>query len=329
MSEKITRHIEHTVADGQKPERIDKYLTRILPSKSRAYIQSLIESENILVDQKVIKASHKVAPQQSISIYLKQRPPIDVVPEKIKIDIIFEDEHILVVNKPAGRVVHPAPGNYTGTLVNGLLYGPLSGAFGKSDNLRPGIVHRLDKETSGLLVLAKNDEIHAALAKQFSQKTAFRNYQAIIWGQPQKAELTVSTFIKRDSRDRKKMAAHESAGKWAVTHMRTPKQYRLATHVQLQLETGRTHQIRVHMAHIGHPVLGDPAYGGRRQAMSGYNQGDTARAISYLKIMQRQALHAYQLTLTHPISQQTIHFEAPLPPDFVQLLDMFESELQH
>ena len=174
MSEKITKYIEHIVAEGQSPVRIDKYLTRLLPQKSRAYIQSLITSEHILVNGRPVKASHKVSPAEQIDIFLQQRPPIDVRPEKMALDIVYEDEALLVVNKPAGMVVHPGPGHAGGTLVNGLLYGPLSGAFESPENLRPGIVHRLDKETSGLLVVAKNDEIHAALAKQFSQKTAFR-----------------------------------------------------------------------------------------------------------------------------------------------------------
>ncbi|MFQ5629480.1 MAG: RluA family pseudouridine synthase, partial [bacterium] len=327
MPEKITKHIEFTVADAQAPERIDKYLANLLPNKSRAYIQSLIESNHILVNGSAVKASHKVSPGEHIDVYLQQRPPIDVVAEKMHLDIIYEDDALLIVNKPAGMVVHPAPGHYTGTLVNGLLAGPLSNVTDLEDNLRPGIVHRLDKDTSGLLVVAKNDEVHAALARQFSQKTAYRSYQAIIWGQPKKNQQTISTFLIRDPKNRRKIKASVNDGKWAVTHLKAIERFRLVSHIELRLETGRTHQIRVHTSHIGHPVVGDPVYGGRRQAITSLGQGDTARAVDYLRIMKRQALHAYQLAFVHPELKKELTFQAPLPEDFVQLLDEAKSEL--
>jgi 23S rRNA pseudouridine1911/1915/1917 synthase len=326
-SKKITKHIELQVADGQTPERLDKYLTNHLPHKSRAYIQSLIEASHILVNGKSVKSSFKVSPAEHIDIYLQPRPPIDVIPEKIPLDIVYEDDAILVVNKPAGMVVHPAPGHYSGTLVNGLLAGPLSNITDFGENLRPGIVHRLDQDTSGLLVVAKNDETHAALARQFAHKTAHRNYQAVLWGCPKKDTQVISTFLSRDPKDRRKIKASEKDGKWAVTHLKVVARYRLVSLVTCHLETGRTHQIRVHTAHIGHPVVGDPVSGGRRQAINGLGQDDTARAVEYLKVMKRQALHAYRLELIHPASKKNISFEAPLPEDFVALLAFLQAEL--
>lgn len=328
MSEKVTKHIELKVSEGQSSERIDKYLANLLPNKSRAYIQSLVESKNILVNGKSIKSSYKVSPSEHIDIYLQQRPPIDLIPEKIPLNIIYEDSVILVVNKPPGMVVHPGPGHYSGTLVNGLLAGPLSNITDWGENIRPGIVHRLDKDTSGLLVVAKNDEAHAALARQFAQKTAHRNYQAIIWGLPKKDVQVINSYLTRDSRDRRKIKASEHAGKWAVTHLKVIARYQLVSLVECHLETGRTHQIRVHVSHIGHPVVGDPDYGGRRQAINGLGQGDTARAVEYLKIMKRQALHAYRLELIHPTLNKNISFEAPLPEDFVNLLEEVQSDVK-
>lgn len=326
MPERVTKYLSFLVPPGQQPERIDKYLANHLPNKSRAYIQSLIETENVLVHGKAVKASHKVLPGEVIDVYLQQRPPIDVIPENIPLDIVYEDDALLVVNKPPGMVVHPAPGHYTGTLVNGLLFGPLAHVGDVLGNLRPGIVHRLDKETSGLIVVAKNDETHAALARQFSRKTARRHYQAIVWGHPTPQQRTIESYLIRDPRDRRRIKVSNAEGKWAVTHLQVVEQFKLTSLLSLQLETGRTHQIRVHLSHIGHPVVGDPVYGGRRQAITGLSQGDTARGVAYLQVMKRQALHAAELEFVHPVRQTVVRFEAPAPSDFEALLEMLRAE---
>jgi 23S rRNA pseudouridine1911/1915/1917 synthase len=237
-----------------------------------------------------------------------------VAPEKIPLDIFFEDEHLLVVNKPAGMVVHPASGVYTGTLVNALLYHcrELSGINGST---RAGIVHRLDKDTTGLLMVAKTDEAHRALADQLAKRTVRREYRAIVWGQFPTVKGSVDSPIGRHRVDRKKMAVQLIDGRKAVTHYRVEKEFGVCSYLSLKLETGRTHQIRVHLAHLGHPVLGDPKYGGRRKKLTSLRQAARTIGQELLKVMPRQALHAKVLGFKHPLTGTIMQFEADLPED--------------
>ncbi len=327
MENPESQQFEFAVPQNQKLERLDKYLVARFPQKSRAYLQSLINSDDVQINGRSAKASHKVSPGEKITLVLRERPPIEAQPEKIPLDIIFEDEDILVVNKAAGMVVHPAYMNTTGTLVNALLYHCQNALSQSNGPHRPGIVHRLDKDTSGLLVVAKNDEAHAALAEQFKQKTAFRRYQAVVWGDIAEDSGTISTFLKRNPGDRRKMMiTDDEEGKWAVTHFEVSQKFRMTTHLFLNLETGRTHQIRVHLAHIGLPVLGDPAYGGRKSGLTGLNKSATLAGMEYLKMMPRQALHAFELKLIHPKQKVELSFQAPLPEDFEKLLAFLQAE---
>ncbi|MDQ7051556.1 MAG: RluA family pseudouridine synthase [candidate division KSB1 bacterium] len=320
MTEEIKKHLQIKIPRHQSPQRIDKYLAQHLPDISRAYIQYLIQTQSILVNGKPVKPSHKVVPSERIDVYLTSKPGPEVLPEDIPLDIVYEDEALLVVNKPAGMVVHPAFANYTGTLVNALLYHYQQNLSSLGGSDRPGIVHRLDKDTSGLMVVAKNDKVHAELARQFSEKTASRKYLAVVWGKLPHREQTVSNYLARSPKNRLKMTVVQEGGKWAVTHIRVIEQFSLAALVEARLETGRTHQIRVHMAYIGHPVLGDPIYGGRRHAITGLSQDKTAFAVQLLRFMPRQALHAYELQLIHPLQGKDMIFEAPLPEDMQKLL---------
>ncbi len=321
------KQLEIVVPKNQAPERIDKYLTHFLPDSSRSYIQILIQSENVLVNGHPVKPSHKILPEERILVKLKNRPKTEIVPEDIPLDIVYEDEDLLVVNKPAGMVVHPAFANYSGTLVNALLHHYQKELSTLGGEYRPGIVHRLDKDTSGLLVVAKNDHIHAALAKQFSEKQAGRRYIAVVWGRLPHDHQTIQTYLARSQKDRRKMVVVQEPGKWAVTHIKVLERFSLATLIEANLETGRTHQIRVHMAYIGHPILGDATYGGRRHAITGLSHEKTAKAIALLKMMPRQALHAFELRFFHPSLQKEMSFTSPLPEDIQRLVEKLR-ELQ-
>ncbi len=281
--------------------RLDVYLASQVPELTRSRIQKLVEEGQIHVNGAVKKANYRVNLGDVITLTLPEPEEIPLEPENIPLDVVYEDGDIIVINKPRGMVVHPAAGNYTGTLVQALLYhcGDLSGIGGAA---RPGIVHRIDKDTTGLLVVAKNDMAHQNLAGQIQRKEAGRIYLALVEGRmdlPGKVEAPIG----RDPRDRKRMAV-VSTGRNAVTRYRPKEQYRDETLLEVKLETGRTHQIRVHMAHIGHPVVGDPIYGYRRQRFS----------------LQGQLLHAWQLHLTHPRTGEAMNFQAPLPEDFTHVL---------
>jgi len=326
MSENAAKPFEISVPGHQAPERIDKYLTHFLADSSRSFIQFLIENQNVLVNGKPAKASHKVSPGEHIEVFLQKKPPTDVLPEDIPLNIVYEDDDLLVIDKPAGMVVHPAFANYSGTLVNALLHHYQNNLSTVSGSERPGIVHRLDKDTSGLLVVAKTDSMHHLLAKQFANKTAGRVYLAVVWGKLPFSETSIRSHLARSRKDRRKMVVVPEGGKWAVTHLQVLEQFRLAALVQLRLETGRTHQIRAHMAQIGYPVLGDPMYAGRRQALTGLNHDDTAFAVELLQRMKRQALHARALTFFHPKLRRELTFESPLPDDMQELLELLRKK---
>lgn len=316
------RRFEITVPGRKTRERLDSYLTREIPELSRSRIQKLIRENRVTVNGIPVKPNRPVLPADVIVVSVPKPPPQDLLPEAIPLDIVYEDGDLMVVNKPAGMVVHPACGHFSGTLVNALL-GHTSMLAGGSGPERSGIVHRLDKGTSGLLVVAKNETSHAALASQFEKKSVEREYRAVLWGNLPKSSGTVETLLNRSVRDRRRIAV-SSRGKRAVTHYRSLERFRFLSHVSLRLETGRTHQIRVHMAHLGHPVFGDPEYGGR--APKGLNREETGLAQDMLEGITRQALHAKTLGFLHPATGERMRFDSELPDDMGRLLDRLKRE---
>lgn len=288
-------------------ERIDNYLIKIL-NKSRSKIQNLIKTENVKVNNKIIKNSYIVKQNDNIEINEIEEQPLSAKAEKIDLDIVYEDDDIIVVNKQNGLVVHPAVGNPTGTLVNGLMYhsknlSKVNGEF------RPGIVHRIDAFTTGLLVVAKNDYAHEFLARQLENKTTHRIYVALVWGVINEDTGTIDASIGRDKKDRKKMAVTSENSKNAVTHFKVIERYKDATLIELKLETGRTHQIRVHMNYINHPVVNDSVYGKRKLI------DETG-----------QCLHAKELGFIHPTTKKYMCFTSELPKEFINILNKFKEE---
>ncbi|GAB4327340.1 MAG: RluA family pseudouridine synthase [Candidatus Zixiibacteriota bacterium] len=312
---------------GHSGERVDRYLAAQLDDVSRAQVQRAIEAGGVTVDGIVVKPSHKVQEGESVKVTLVR--PADTgtppAPENIPLDIIHEDDAIIVINKPAGMVVHPAVGNRTGTLVNALLgHGVINGSTGAPD--RPGIVHRLDKGTSGLIVCAKTESAHRNLAAQLRDRSLSRTYLAISWGHLKQNQITFSDPIGRSSSDRKKMAVTER-GRDAVTHVHLLERYELADYIEIKLETGRTHQIRVHLSHAGHPIIGDTEYGGGIGRLKGIDPAKRLFGRKMVKTIERPALHAVRLALTHPESGARLEFNAPLPPDFSALLTLCRDSL--
>jgi 23S rRNA pseudouridine1911/1915/1917 synthase len=303
-------------------ERIDTFLTRELSQVSRSQIQKLIKEGFVTVNGKKIKANHLIHSAERISVFIPRSRPPEVTPENIPLDIVYEDDYIIVVNKRAGMVVHPAFGHYSGTLVNALL-GHCTHLSSLNEPYRPGIVHRIDKDTSGLLVVAKVDRIHRDLAIQFSEKSVTRCYAAVVWGWFQRRSGTVETLLARSVRDRRKVKV-APVGKHAVTHYEVVEKYPMTSLLQLRLGTGRTHQIRVHLAHIDHPVFGDHTYSGRGGQLGGLNRAEKALAVELLKMMPRQALHAKTLGFIHPVTEQRLLFDSELPDDMEQLIDRLQ-----
>lgn len=294
--------INHIINDEQVNERIDKVLSSINNEWSRTQVQQWIKDGQVLVNGKKIKTNYKGSIEDHIEIIIPEPEELDVIPEEMNLDIYYEDGDVLVVNKPKGMVVHPAPGHLTGTLVNGLMAHctDLSGINGV---LRPGIVHRIDKDTSGLLMVAKNDIAHESLVNQLVEKTVTRKYRAIVHGNIPHDHGTIDAPIARDPKDRQSMTVVDN-GKHAVTHFQVLERFKDFTLVECQLETGRTHQIRVHMKYIGYPLAGDPKYGPRKTLQ-----------------IDGQALHAGILGFTHPRTEEYLEFEAPLPSYFEELLE--------
>ena len=303
MEEKIRIEVENL----EKNERIDKYLSSKLDdSFSRAKIQKLIDDELVLVNDKVIKSSYKVSNGDVILITDKEED-MSVKPEKMDIDIVYEDDDVMVINKKSGVVVHPAPGNYSGTLVNGLMYlsKDLSHVNGE---FRPGIVHRIDKDTSGLLIVAKNDKAHRILAEELKEKKVKRKYSALVSGVINHDLGEIDAPIGRDPSDRKKMCVTSTNSKDAITHFRVLERYKNASLIECELETGRTHQIRVHMKYINHPVINDPVYGKN-------NHGEFG-----------QLLHAKEITFTHPTTKEVMTFSCEVPEEFNKILEEYKEE---
>jgi len=316
------RRIAIVVPEHKSKERIDIFLSREIANVSRSQIQKWIKNGAITVDQKSVKVNHSVKPFERIDITIPTSNPHDLIAESIPLDIVHEDAGLLVINKPAGMVVHPAYGHATGTLVNALL---AHGSRLSQENTmeRPGIVHRLDKDTSGLLVVAKDDFVHRELARQFSEKTTRREYVALVWGKMPNPKGTIETFLSRHPKDRKRISV-SGTGKKAVTHYRVEKRYSFLTFLKLRLETGRTHQIRVHLAHIGHPVFGDQTYGGRSRQLAGLNRKQTILAVELLERLPRQALHAKTLGFVHPITGKEVNFDSDLPEDLRGALEALD-----
>ncbi len=312
------RKIQITVTANQRSERLDSFVSRQIENLSRSRVQQLIEHNMILVNQKLISKSYKIKPHDRIDVTLPMPEKIDAQPENIPLNITYEDEDILIVNKSPGMVVHPAHANYTGTMVNALLHHvqDLSGINGK---LRPGIVHRIDKDTSGLLLVAKHDKAHRFLSNLFKSHTIEREYWAIVWGKLKKKKGTIETLIGRSPKDRKKFAVLKD-GKQAITHYEVMESYEFLSLVKLKLETGRTHQIRVHMAHLGHPVFGDKTYGGDNPNLAGNEQKRRQKAVNLLELIPRQALHARTLGFMHPATRKPVSFDSELPEDFKKIL---------
>jgi len=306
-------------APNARRVRLDQFITRSVENASRTKVKSLIEAGGVTVNGRVVeKAGRLVLPGDTVVCTVPKPPPPEVRPEKIPLDILYEDDDILIVNKPAGMVTHPAYGNYTGTLVNALLYHTeqLSSKRGEE---RPGILHRLDKDTSGLLAVAKNDRAHQLIARQFADHSIEREYQAIVWGSMKQSQGTVEAPLARHTSDRKKMAVVEG-GKHAVTHYEVLEDLTYFSLLRLQLQTGRTHQIRVHLTSIRHPLFGDPTYGGRRIHYGNVTGRYKAFINEMLAAMPRQALHARTLGFIHPATGEKVRFSSELPDDMQDLL---------
>ena len=310
------------VDDEGGGERLDSFLSAGIPELSRSRLQKSIKAGDCLVDgEVVVKPSFRLKEGSIVELSFSPPSPISVEPEPIDLDIVYEDDWLVVVNKAPGMVTHPAPGHPSGTLVNALLYHceDLSGIGGV---MRPGIVHRLDAGTSGLLVVAKNDEAHISLSRQLMQREVHRVYLAVVWGEMPLKEGTIDALVGRSKRDRKKMAVLLEGGKRAVTHYSVVDTLGPFQYIRLKLETGRTHQIRVHLSHIGHPVLGDPVYGGRKIRRGNLSRLDVDRAKKVLEVVNRQLLHAVSLEFEHPATGERMFFEASLPGDFRQALEI-------
>lgn len=285
--------------------RIDRYLAEQCPDLSRSYIQKLVKDGAVFVNNRQIKANYKVQPQDQVILTIPDMQVPDILPENIPLDILYEDQWLLVVNKPKDMVVHPSAGHMEGTLVNAVMAHCGEHLSGINGVLRPGIVHRIDKDTTGALLICKDDTVHRDLAEQLKVHSIKRRYRAIVQGNLKEDQGTVDAPVGRHPTDRKKMAVNYKNGKEAVTHYQVLERFGNATYIECRLETGRTHQIRVHMASLGHPLLGDTIYGSSKNPYH----------------LQGQALHAMILGFIHPITREYLEFQAPLPEYFIKLLD--------
>lgn len=323
-SEELYEHHSFIADQGQEPLRIDKFLMDRVPNTSRNRLQIAAKNGNILVNKKPVKSSYKVRPNDVISIVLPYPVrEVELIPEDIPLDILYEDDEVLVINKQAGLVVHPGYGNYSGTLVNALVYHFEQLPPSKDYAGRPGLVHRLDKNTTGIMVVAKTENALTHLAKQFFDRTSKRYYYALVWGDFDEDQGTIIGKVGRSIKNRKVMQVFDDdtdAGKHAVTHYEVIERFGYVTLVKCKLETGRTHQIRIHMKHIGHPLFGDPEYGGDR-IIKGTTFSKYKQFIeNCFKTLPRQALHAQSLGFTHPKTNDWMEFESELPADISEVL---------
>ncbi|MCT4543915.1 MAG: RluA family pseudouridine synthase [Vallitalea sp.] len=289
--------------------RIDKYISEKIPDYSRSFIQNLIKDKQLTVNDNFIKSNYKLRRLDIIKLEIPEPKELDIVAENIPLDIIYEDKDVILVNKPQGMVVHPAPGHYTGTLVNAIMYHCKDDLSGINGVLRPGIVHRIDKDTSGVLIVCKNDNAHLSIAEQLKNHTITRKYNALVYNNVQDDDGIVNAPIGRHPVNRKQMSINKLNGKEAITHYRVLERINQYTYIELQLETGRTHQIRVHMTSINHPLLGDPLYGPKNDRFK----------------LKGQALHARVLGFIHPTTKKYMEFEAPMPNYFTSLLNKLKN----
>ena len=304
MSESVIASFEVTYE--YEDERLDKFLTAIFPERSRTYFSKLIKDGHVTKDGIVLKANYRLHTDDLITVETPPTEQVEIKPENIPLDILYEDSELLVVNKPKGMVVHPSAGHYSGTLVNAVMYHCGDELSGINGVVRPGIVHRIDKDTTGSLIICKTDQAHIHVAEQIKNHSCNRRYRGIVIGNIRDDEGTISGAIGRDPKDRKKMAINEKNGKPAVTHYKVLERFGNYTYMEFALETGRTHQIRVHMASIGHPLLGDEVYGGRH-ASGKWN-------------LQGQTLHAMKLGFIHPATGEFLEINAKLPEYFEKIL---------
>jgi 23S rRNA pseudouridine1911/1915/1917 synthase len=324
----LFEHFKFIVDAGQKPVRIDKYLQQRMENSSRSKIQSSAENGNILVDGKIVKSNYKIKPGEVVTIVMAYPPrEIEIIPEDIPLNIVYEDESFLIVNKSPGMVVHPSYGHYSGTLINALAFRYKDLPMFAGKDARPGLVHRIDKDTSGLLVIAKNEQSKSKIALQFFEHTTHRRYVALVWGNFEEDEGTIEGHVGRNLKNRKIMDVFPDGeyGKQAITHYKVLQRFGYVTLVECRLETGRTHQIRVHMKHIGHPLFNDADYGGdailKGTTFTKYKQF----VQNCFKILPRQALHAKELGFIHPTTDEFIKFESDLPDDLQIVIDKWNN----
>jgi 23S rRNA pseudouridine1911/1915/1917 synthase len=326
VTEELYERLSLVVDGGQEPMRLDKFLTARMEGASRNKVQQAIETGRVLINNKKVQANHRIKPGEEIVVFSdREVHGEEIIPEEMPLNIVFEDEEVMIVNKPVGLVVHPAIGNYSGTLINGVAFHLLqqNGHLNQTDLPRFGLVHRIDKNTSGLMVLAKNGKALANLAKQFFDHTVHRQYVALVWGDMVNDSGTIRANVGRHKRFRKIFDAYPEgdAGKEAVTHYKVLERFGYVTLIQCELETGRTHQIRVHMQHIGHPLFNDETYGGDRivkgTVFTKYKQFvDNAFAIC-----QRHALHAKTLGFNHPKTKEPMVFDSEIPQDMADVIE--------
>lgn len=328
----LFEHYRFVADKGQGLLRLDKFLMVRIENASRNKIQAASKAGNILVNGQAEKPNYRVKPEDVIAVVLSHPPrELEIIPQDIPVDIVFEDEDILVVNKAAGMVVHPAYGNYSGTLVNALTHHLRHVSADKAEDRTPYLVHRIDKDTSGVMIVAKNEIAQARLARQFFDHSTERLYEALVWGDFEEDQGTITGHIARSLQDRKIFAVFpdESQGRHAVTHYRVIERFHYVTLVECRLETGRTHQIRVHFSHIRHPLFGDETYGGkailRGTTFSRYRQF----VENCFRILPRQALHARTLGIVHPASGEKMHFQSEPPEDMKTVLERWRNYMRH
>ena len=326
--QELYEHHRFVADKGQGFLRIDKFLMTRIQNSSRTKIQHACDLDCVLVNEKAVKSSYKVKPEDVISVVLPNPPKdTEIVDENIPLKIVYEDDDLMVINKIAGMVVHPGYNNTSGTLVNALAWHLKDLEFAKESNIRPGLVHRIDKNTTGLLVVAKTEQAMTHLAKQFFDHSIERSYVALAWGDFETDEGIINGYIARSNYDRKifQLFDEEEKGKWSVTHYKVLERLNYVTLLEMKLETGRTHQIRVHCKSIGHPLFGDDTYGGdtiiKGTTFTKYKQF----IDNCFKIMPRQSLHAKSLGFIHPTTKKKLFFDSELPKDFVQLLDKWRN----
>ena len=331
MEDELFEHHRITCDPGQEPLRIDKFLMDRLPNVTRNKVQQGIKDGFVTVNEQTVKPNYKVHAGDEIVIALPEPPrDTELVPEDIPLNIVFEDDYLLVVNKPAGMVVHPAYNNWTGTLVNALAYHFRQLPTMEGNDGRPGLVHRIDKDTSGLLVIAKTEAAMSGLAKQFFDHSIERTYYALVWGEPDETNGTIDVHLGRSEKDRRVTVAipDGSRGRNAITHYKVLKPLRYVSLIQCNLETGRTHQIRAHMKHLGHTLFNDATYGGDKVLKGTQFSKYKSFVENCFKVMPRQALHAKSLGFEHPITKEQMQFDSELPEDFKAVIEKWEGYVQ-